>query len=82
MAQEDKRTDDGLDVQMQTNQLSHFVLTKNVFKSLEMAAENRGEARVVTQSSFVRDFRAKLQEKYFMKCEAGSLGGDRYVEVV
>ena len=40
----DERTSDGFDVQMQTNHLSHFLLTKLVMSSLEAAAASRGEA--------------------------------------
>ena len=33
---------DGFDVQMQTNHLSHFLLTREVYPLLETAAELRG----------------------------------------
>lgn len=35
MALEDKATNDGYDLQMQTNHLSHFLLTREVFPLLE-----------------------------------------------
>jgi NAD(P)-dependent dehydrogenase (short-subunit alcohol dehydrogenase family) len=80
MARKDERTKDGFDVQMQANQLSHFLLTKLCMESIEMAAESRGEARIVCHSSSAR-FGAAIQEKFFLKSEPGGLGGDRYPEV-
>ena len=44
MAFDDNRTQDGFDVQMQTNQLSHFLLTSVVYSSLKDAAEKRRES--------------------------------------
>ena len=70
MATRDTRTTaDGFDVQMQTNQLSHFLLTYILYNSLELAATNRNEARLVTHSSSARDMpNGMLEEKYFVKC--------------
>lgn len=80
MAMPDKRTQDGYEIQMQTNQLSHFLLTQQVFPSLEKAAASRGEARVVFQSSAARNNPSRdLEEAYFLKCDEGTLGGDRSV---
>ena len=77
MATRDKRTKDGFDIQMQTNQLSHFLLSSLVWKSLVKASEARGEARLVTHSSGARLRPGKdLEEKFFGKCEPGTLGGD------
>ena len=39
MALADVATEDGFDIQMQTNHLSHFLLTQALFKSLTRAAE-------------------------------------------
>ena len=75
MALPDNRTKDGFDVQMQTNQLSHFLLTSTVWPSIVKATKTRGAARVVMHSSSSR-FGKKLAKKYFEKCEAGKLGGD------
>lgn len=55
MAQQDVRTGDGYDIQMQANHLSHFLLTSLVFDLLEAAAATRGEARVVSHSSGARN---------------------------
>mmetsp|Transcript_5815 Transcript_5815/g.6705 ORF Transcript_5815/g.6705 Transcript_5815/m.6705 type:complete len:349 (+) Transcript_5815:109-1155(+) len=72
----DVRTNDGYEVQMQTNHLSHFLLTKLVFKSLQDAGESRGEARVVQHSSGARNFfGTPLFPEHFEKCEPGTLGG-------
>eukprot|EP00571_Detonula_confervacea_P014784 CAMPEP_0172301954 /NCGR_PEP_ID=MMETSP1058-20130122/3754_1 /TAXON_ID=83371 /ORGANISM="Detonula confervacea, Strain CCMP 353" /LENGTH=353 /DNA_ID=CAMNT_0013012277 /DNA_START=82 /DNA_END=1143 /DNA_ORIENTATION=+ len=76
MAQDDNRTQDGFEVQMQTNQLSHFLLTSLVFSSVKDAADKRGEARIVSQSSSAREFPKVLKAKYFEKCDAGTLGGN------
>ena len=73
----DIRTKDGFDVQMQTNQLSHFLLTQLVWKSVVQAANSRGPARIVTHSSSARTSPSTaLEKQYFTKCDAGSLGGD------
>lgn len=79
----DQRTEDGLDVQMQTNHLSHFLLVNLLLPSLEAGAAARGEARVVMHSSgarnkhMARDKVGMLQEQYFRACPPGSLGGDQ-----
>ena len=75
----DKRTADGYDVQMQTNHLSHFLLTQLLMASLEQAADARGEARVCQHSSGARGNASSgrtLKAEYFEKSEAGGLGGD------
>ncbi|CAB9505122.1 WW domain-containing oxidoreductase [Seminavis robusta] len=78
MALKDLRTKDGYDVQMQTNQLSHFVLVEGVWKSIVQASKSRGEARVATHSSSARDSPGKdLEKDYFMQSKPGSLGGER-----
>lgn len=74
MALEDKATKDGYDVQMQTNHISHFLLTKELYPLLQKAKELRGEARVANHSSEARKGK-KLEEKYFGK-NGGNLGGD------
>ena len=75
MALKDQATADGYDVQMQTNHLSHFLLTREVFPLLDKAAELRGEARVVHHSSGARSMGGALNAKYFGK-NGGKLGGD------
>ena len=47
-------TEDGFDVQMQTNHLSHFLLTCELLPLLEKAANDSGEARIVNHSSIAR----------------------------
>jgi NAD(P)-dependent dehydrogenase (short-subunit alcohol dehydrogenase family) len=74
MALEDKATKDGYDVQMQTNHLSHFLLTKELYPLLKRAHELRGEARIVHHSSLARSG-ALLKAEYFGK-NGGNLGGD------
>lgn len=76
MATPDEATVDGYDTQMQTNHLSHFLLTKDLFPLLETAANARGEARVVNHSSESRKFPyGKLEARYFGK-NGGNLGGN------
>lgn len=56
MAQEDKRTGDGYDVQIQANHLSHFLLTSELFDTLAATGKKRGEpSRVVQHSSGARN---------------------------
>ena len=65
----------GYDTQMQTNHLSHFLLTKELFPLLEKAAKARGEART-KHSSGARKFpSSSLQAKYLGK-NGGNLGGN------
>ena len=54
MALPDIATNDGFDVQMQSNHLSHFLLTSELWALLEAASTKRGEARVVNHSSGAR----------------------------
>lgn len=76
MALADEATGDGFDVQIQTNHLSHFLLTKGLMPLLEKAANESGDARVVNHSSVARMVPSKkLQEKYFGK-NGGNLGGN------
>ena len=75
MAMPDEATEDGFDTQMQTNHLSHFLLTRELFPLLEKAAEQHGEARIVNHSSMARLGVKKLEGKYLEK-KGGSLGGN------
>ena len=43
MASDDVATEDGYDLQMQTNHLAHFLLTRELFEALEVAAAQRGD---------------------------------------
>jgi NAD(P)-dependent dehydrogenase (short-subunit alcohol dehydrogenase family) len=75
MASADLATEDGCDVQMQTNHLSHFLLMSEIWPLLETAANQRGEARVVTHAS-ISAKGPPLESKYFGK-NGGNLGGDK-----
>lgn len=70
MALKDQATADGYDVQMQTNVLSHFLLTKELFPLLKQSPQ----ARIVNHSSMAR-LGGPLQSDYFEK-KGGNLGGD------
>jgi len=75
MALKDTATEDGFDIQMQVNHLSHFMLTQAMLPLLETAATKRGEARVVNHSSIARTMVKSLEAKYLEK-NGGNLGGD------
>jgi len=76
MALDDYATKDCYDVQMQTNHLSHFLLTKELFPLLQCAKELHGEARIVNHSSGARKIPpTPLKPEYFCK-NGGNLGGN------
>ncbi len=70
MALKDVATEDGYDVQMQTNALSHFLLTKELFPLLRKSEQ----ARIVNHTSMAR-LGSPLASDYFEK-NGGKLGGD------
>ena len=70
MALPDQATKDGYDVQMQTNCISHFLLTKELFPLLQAS----DDGRVVNHTSMAR-LGAPLAPEYFEK-RGGDLGGD------
>jgi len=83
MLGEDVVTKDGYDIQMQTNHLSHFLLTIKLLPLLKAGAAEHGQARVVIMSSGTRhgDSTGKvgkkdhhLEERYLGK--GGDLGGN------
>mmetsp|Transcript_7685 Transcript_7685/g.11617 ORF Transcript_7685/g.11617 Transcript_7685/m.11617 type:complete len:219 (-) Transcript_7685:52-708(-) len=76
MALDDKATKDGYDIQMQTNHISHFLLTKELFSDLEKAASKRGDARVVSHSSGARKFPNTPFSADHYKKKGGDLGGN------
>jgi len=77
----DDATEDGADIQMQTNHLSHFLLTSYAMPLLETASGLRGEARIVNHSSCARAIKTtggwtnELKAEYFGK-NGGNLGGN------
>ena len=80
MAFADQATEDGYDIQMQTNHLSHFLLTCELLPLLEKGAEDQGEARIVNHSSIARmNPSKKLISKYLEK-RGGDLGGDGFLK--
>lgn len=70
MALPDKATGDGYDVQMQTNAISHFLITKALFPLLKKSEE----ARIVNHTSMAR-LGPPLEPRYF-EAKGGNLGGD------
>jgi NAD(P)-dependent dehydrogenase (short-subunit alcohol dehydrogenase family) len=70
MALKDQATADGYDVQMQTNVIAHFLLTKELFPLLKKSSEGR----IVNHSSMAR-LGGPLKPEYFGK-NGGNLGGD------
>jgi len=70
---------DGYEVQMQTNHLSHFLLTSELFPLLVEGSKKYGDARIVQHSSAARlaTEHNRLEEKYFTKKTMnGQLGGN------
>jgi NAD(P)-dependent dehydrogenase (short-subunit alcohol dehydrogenase family) len=76
MALGDTATTDGFDVQMQTNHLSHFLLTRQLMPLLERAGDTAGEARVVNHSSVARMGPSKTLLPEYLEKNGGQLGGD------
>lgn len=70
MALKDQATNDGYDVQIQTNVLSHFLLTKELFPLMKKSPQ----ARIVNHSSMAR-LGGPLKPEYFEQ-KGGNLGGD------
>ncbi|MFT6036879.1 MAG: NAD(P)-dependent dehydrogenase (short-subunit alcohol dehydrogenase family) [Marivirga sp.] len=70
MALKDQATEDGYDIQMQTNVISHFLLTKSLFPLLKRSKA----ARIVNHSSMAR-LGGPLKMEYYEK-NGGNLGGD------
>ena len=82
MALNDRATEDGFDVQMQVNHLGHYILTAKAMPALELAAQIRGEARIVNHSSAARANTDKkwpqcLDRKFLEKRPESGLGGDK-----
>ena len=61
MALNDTATKDGYDVQVQTNHLSHFLLTSLLMNNLLEGQKQFGDTRVVQHSSLVRKMSIKRQ---------------------
>lgn len=78
MGNKDLATKDGFDVQMQTNHLSHFLISSKLYPLVEAAAREDGEGRIVTHSSQGRHYAKgnRLRAEYFQK-KGGNLGGDQ-----
>lgn len=78
MGLQDIATSDKYDVQIQTNHLSHFLLTSVLWPAIKKAAELRGESRVINHSSGARKMGKKpILAKYF-EANGGDLGGDGF----
>jgi len=77
MAVPDAATKDGCCIQMQTNHLAHFLLTKEMHPALQAAAEQSGEARIVNHSSVAR-IGPKLRAENIQK-KGGKLGGNSLI---
>jgi len=76
MMTDDEATKDGCDTQMQTNHLTHFILTKELMPLLEKEADANGDARVVYHSSEARNMTKTGLEKQYFEKKGGELGGN------
>ena len=76
MMQPDDASKDGYDITISTNVLSHFLLTRELMPSLELAALRRDEARIVCMSSG-SGFGPPAFNSMFYERAGGSLGGQR-----
>jgi len=76
MALADIATVDGFDIQMQTNHLSHFLLTCELMPLLEKASNRAGEARVVNHSSVARLTPSTVLLPEYLEPLGANLGGD------
>lgn len=74
----DQATKDGYDVQIQTNHLSHFLLTHLLWPALKKAADSKGESRVINHSSGARRMGKKPILAPYFEANGGRLGGDRF----
>lgn len=76
MALPDTATVDGYDIQMQTNHLSHFLLTRELMPLIDRAATSDGEARIVNHSSVARLSPSKTLDATHLEQRGGQLGGE------
>jgi NAD(P)-dependent dehydrogenase (short-subunit alcohol dehydrogenase family) len=76
MALKDEATKDGYDVQMQTNHLSHFLLTEELMPLLDKFASTSGESRIINHSSIARMSPSKVLKPEYLEKRGGNLGGD------
>lgn len=74
----DQATIDKYDIQIQTNHLSHFLLTGILWPSLKKATQLRGESRVINHSSGARKMGNKPILPRYFEANGGHLGGDRF----
>ena len=74
----DAATEDGCDLQMQANHLSHFLLTHEIWSLLEKAGQLRGEARVVHHTSGARGKPGHPLHAKYLGRNGGNLGGDEF----
>eukprot|EP00308_Calcidiscus_leptoporus_P025086 CAMPEP_0119369038 /NCGR_PEP_ID=MMETSP1334-20130426/15618_1 /TAXON_ID=127549 /ORGANISM="Calcidiscus leptoporus, Strain RCC1130" /LENGTH=339 /DNA_ID=CAMNT_0007385807 /DNA_START=27 /DNA_END=1046 /DNA_ORIENTATION=- len=83
MMMEKAATEDGLCSELQTNHLSHFLLTAELYPLLEAAANSRGDARIVNHSSSARQMPFMLSshigiDPVYFEAEPKEWGGDGF----
>lgn len=75
MMQQDISSKDGYDITASTNMLSHFLITRELLPSLELAATKSGDhSRVVSMSSG-SGYGAPAFDSRFFEQQGGNLGG-------
>ena len=70
--------DNPYDIQMATNHLAHFLLTRELMPALEAAAQRTGDARVVGMTSPAADFAASGLDPAYLGKNGGKLPDDYY----
>jgi len=75
MLQQDISSKDGYDITASTNMLSHFLITRELLPSLELAATKSGDHSRVVNMSSGSGYSAPAFDSRFFEQQGGNLGG-------